>query len=311
MLNFLPAPLLGVIAFLLLALNVLFWVPVLLVFAVVRLILPFKRVRLIIDPLLVRIAEAWISGNSGWMDADPAHRLGCRRHRRARSAGLVPGQQQPPELGRHLRPAAPVQPAHPAAQVLHQGPVEVGAGHGPGLVGAGLSLHAPPQRGIPQAASRDARQGPGGHAQGLREVRPDPHQRDELPRGHALHAGQACEAATRPIATCSSPRPAASRWRSTPWATSSAPSSTSPSCTPTARRVPRFPLRPLRRVIVRVQSLPVPAHLMNSDYAADRGDARGLRRMGQAAVARQGRADLASAGPGAPLIRGRPRIRVS
>ena len=36
MLNFLPAPLLGAIAFLLLALNVLFWVPVLLVFAVVR-----------------------------------------------------------------------------------------------------------------------------------------------------------------------------------------------------------------------------------------------------------------------------------
>ncbi len=67
MLNFLPAPLLGTIAFLLLVLNVLFWVPVLLVFAVVRLILPFKIVRLAIDPLLVKIAEAWISGNSGWM----------------------------------------------------------------------------------------------------------------------------------------------------------------------------------------------------------------------------------------------------
>ncbi len=67
MLNFLPAPLLGAIAFLLLVLNVLFWVPVLLVFAVIRLILPFKIVRLAIDPLLVKIAEAWISGNSGWM----------------------------------------------------------------------------------------------------------------------------------------------------------------------------------------------------------------------------------------------------
>jgi 1-acyl-sn-glycerol-3-phosphate acyltransferase len=67
MLNFLPAPLLGAIAFLLLTLNVFFWVPVLLVFAVVRLILPFKAVRLVIDPLLVRIAEAWIAGNSGWM----------------------------------------------------------------------------------------------------------------------------------------------------------------------------------------------------------------------------------------------------
>jgi 1-acyl-sn-glycerol-3-phosphate acyltransferase len=67
MLNFLPAPLVGVIAFLLLALNAFFWVPILLVFAIVRLILPFKRVRLVIDPLLVTIAETWISGNSGWM----------------------------------------------------------------------------------------------------------------------------------------------------------------------------------------------------------------------------------------------------
>ena len=67
MLNFLPAPLVGAIAFLLLALNALFWVPILLLFAIVRLILPFKGVRLVIDPLLVTIAEAWISCNSGWM----------------------------------------------------------------------------------------------------------------------------------------------------------------------------------------------------------------------------------------------------
>jgi 1-acyl-sn-glycerol-3-phosphate acyltransferase len=67
MLNFLPAPLVGAIAFLLLALNAFFWVPILLVFAIVRLVLPFKTVRLLIDPLLVAIAEAWISCNSGWM----------------------------------------------------------------------------------------------------------------------------------------------------------------------------------------------------------------------------------------------------
>ena len=67
MLNFMPTPLVGAIAFLLLVLNVLLWVPILLVFAVVRLILPFKGVRLAIDPLLVKIAEAWISCNSGWM----------------------------------------------------------------------------------------------------------------------------------------------------------------------------------------------------------------------------------------------------
>ncbi|MBI5792782.1 MAG: acyltransferase [Rhodocyclales bacterium] len=67
MLNFLPAPLVGAIAFLLLALNAFFWVPILLAFAIVRLVLPFKAVRLLIDPLLVAIAEAWIAGNSGWM----------------------------------------------------------------------------------------------------------------------------------------------------------------------------------------------------------------------------------------------------
>jgi 1-acyl-sn-glycerol-3-phosphate acyltransferase len=42
-------------------------VPILLVFAIVRLILPVKKVRLLIDPVLVAIAETWISGNSGWM----------------------------------------------------------------------------------------------------------------------------------------------------------------------------------------------------------------------------------------------------
>ncbi len=67
MLNFLPKPLVGLIAALLLAFNALFWVPVLLFFALVKLILPIKKIRLLIDPILVRIAEAWISGNSGWM----------------------------------------------------------------------------------------------------------------------------------------------------------------------------------------------------------------------------------------------------
>jgi 1-acyl-sn-glycerol-3-phosphate acyltransferase len=39
----------------------------LLLVSVVKLLLPFKPVRLLIDPLLLRIAEAWIAGNSGWM----------------------------------------------------------------------------------------------------------------------------------------------------------------------------------------------------------------------------------------------------
>ncbi|WP_296490683.1 acyltransferase [Rhodoferax sp.] len=67
MLHFLPAPINGAIASTLMLLNILFWVPVLLLVATVKLLLPFKRVRLIIDPLLLQIAEAWIAGNSGWM----------------------------------------------------------------------------------------------------------------------------------------------------------------------------------------------------------------------------------------------------
>ena len=67
MLNFLPPPLVALIAALLLVLNVLVWVPILLFFAILKLILPFKAMRLLIDPILLRIAEAWIAGNSGWM----------------------------------------------------------------------------------------------------------------------------------------------------------------------------------------------------------------------------------------------------
>ncbi|MBP6007320.1 MAG: acyltransferase [Rhodoferax sp.] len=67
MLSFLPAPLLGLIASVLLLLNILIWVPILLLVAVVKLLLPLKPVRLWLDPILLRIAEAWIAGNSGWM----------------------------------------------------------------------------------------------------------------------------------------------------------------------------------------------------------------------------------------------------
>jgi len=67
MLHFLPSPLIGMIATVLMVLNALFWVPILLVFAALKLILPFKSVRLLIDPILLSIAENWIAGNSAWM----------------------------------------------------------------------------------------------------------------------------------------------------------------------------------------------------------------------------------------------------
>jgi 1-acyl-sn-glycerol-3-phosphate acyltransferase len=67
MLNFLPPLLVGLIATLLMALNALFWVPILLLVSFVKLIIPVKKMRLVVDPILLRIAEAWIAGNSGWM----------------------------------------------------------------------------------------------------------------------------------------------------------------------------------------------------------------------------------------------------
>ena len=67
MLNFLPSIIVRLIATLLMVINALFWVPILLVFASLKLLLPFKSVRLRIDPVLLFIAESWIACNSGWM----------------------------------------------------------------------------------------------------------------------------------------------------------------------------------------------------------------------------------------------------
>lgn len=67
MLNSLPPLLVGLIACLLLLLNILFWVPLLLVFALLKLLIPARLMRLLIDPILLHIAEAWIAGNSAWM----------------------------------------------------------------------------------------------------------------------------------------------------------------------------------------------------------------------------------------------------
>jgi len=65
MLNVLPGRLLGLIAFLLLTLNVLFWVPILFAASFLKLILPPLRGPL--GRFILWIAENWISGNSAWM----------------------------------------------------------------------------------------------------------------------------------------------------------------------------------------------------------------------------------------------------
>ena len=67
MLNFLPALLVGAIAGALMVLNALFWVPLLLIFSVLKLAIPIAAVRRTIAPVLLRIAESWIWCNSAWM----------------------------------------------------------------------------------------------------------------------------------------------------------------------------------------------------------------------------------------------------
>ena len=67
MLNFLPSCLLGAIAGFLLTVNVLVWVPLLLVFAIPKFLLPIPSIRRVINRILHLIAENWIACNSGWM----------------------------------------------------------------------------------------------------------------------------------------------------------------------------------------------------------------------------------------------------
>lgn len=67
MLNFLPGPLVGLVASVLMVLNALFWVPILLFFSLLKLLLPFDAVQRALAPVLLTIAEAWISCNSAWM----------------------------------------------------------------------------------------------------------------------------------------------------------------------------------------------------------------------------------------------------
>jgi 1-acyl-sn-glycerol-3-phosphate acyltransferase len=67
MLNFLPKTVLGIISLLLLSLNVIFWCTIVFIFALLKLALPFKPTRVILDHILHGIAANWISCNSGWM----------------------------------------------------------------------------------------------------------------------------------------------------------------------------------------------------------------------------------------------------
>jgi 1-acyl-sn-glycerol-3-phosphate acyltransferase len=57
----------GTVALLALLVNTLLWCSVLFVLALVRLALPFKAVRRVLDPWLNAVATTWVAGNSAWM----------------------------------------------------------------------------------------------------------------------------------------------------------------------------------------------------------------------------------------------------
>jgi 1-acyl-sn-glycerol-3-phosphate acyltransferase len=67
MLNFLPSLLVGIIASVLFGLNVLFWPTLVFILSILKVMLPFSTLRSLFDRILPRLAENWISCNSGWM----------------------------------------------------------------------------------------------------------------------------------------------------------------------------------------------------------------------------------------------------
>ncbi len=225
----------GAFAFVLLATNTLFWCLLLFALALVKLALPFEPVRRHLDRALNAVATAWISLQHRLDAPDAADPLGRARRRRAQARWLVPGQQQPPELGRHLRAAAGAEPPHPAAQVLPQAGADLRAGDRAGLVGAGLPVHEAPRQG---GAARQPRPAPAGHRNHpprLREIRPHADQRHQLRRGHALHGRQAPRPglALPPPAQAQGRRRWRLRWAH--WARASTAWWTPPSSTRTAR----------------------------------------------------------------------------
>lgn len=73
MLNFLPGPVLAAIASTLLFLNIVLWITPLMTLALIKVLLPFTLIRKILDPVIVGIAENWISCNKGWMNLTQKH----------------------------------------------------------------------------------------------------------------------------------------------------------------------------------------------------------------------------------------------
>lgn len=67
MLNFLPSKIIGAIAGTHLFVNVVFWVTILFIFSIPKILLPWPPLLRVINNILHWIGENWIACNSGWM----------------------------------------------------------------------------------------------------------------------------------------------------------------------------------------------------------------------------------------------------
>jgi 1-acyl-sn-glycerol-3-phosphate acyltransferase len=67
MLNDLPSKVIGVIASLLLTINVMFCVTILFIFSIPKIVVPWPPLVKVINRILLWIGEIWIANNSGWM----------------------------------------------------------------------------------------------------------------------------------------------------------------------------------------------------------------------------------------------------
>jgi len=67
MFNFLPKKLVAILATGLLLLNMSIWCPILLALAFIKVIIPLKAWHKLITPIITKVAETWVYGNSAWM----------------------------------------------------------------------------------------------------------------------------------------------------------------------------------------------------------------------------------------------------
>ncbi len=130
------------------------------------------------------------------VDASPGPLPGPRRGPAGQRPGRqLPGDQQPPELGGHPRPAGGVQPPPADAALLPQARADLAAGDRPVLLGAGLPVHAAPLARLPGAPPGEARRRPGHHPARLRPAARRAGGDLQLRRGHPLQRRQAARPA--------------------------------------------------------------------------------------------------------------------